>query len=314
MDLHKESRHLRMADATDRAAVLAEYTKWLVEYRNSSEETVRKHRRYLTLFLEFLATGQQGTVLAELGHHQVEAFFLRYSSTRGAASRAQMRAVLGVFLSFCYSKGYTRDLSGAVPTMHSYRLATVPRGISEDDIRQLLTCIDRTTPRGLRDYAMIQMFHQLGVRSKQVRMLRLRDVDWKNSEVHFPAMKHGKDVCLPLLPVVGDSLLDYLQRGRPPSSAEEVFLSPMPPFEPLRASTVSNMVARHARAAGITSRRAGPHLFRHAFATRMLQEGQSLKAIADLLGHRRLQTTFIYTKVDFRSLSAVPLEWPEDRS
>jgi site-specific recombinase XerD len=88
----------------------------------------------------------------------------------------------------------------------------------------------------------------------------------------------------------------------------------MPPFEPLRASTVSNMVARHARAAGITSRRAGPHLFRHAFATRMLQEGQSLKAIADLLGHRRLQTTFIYNKVDFRSLSAVPLEWPEDRS
>ena len=137
MDSHKACRHLRMADATDRAAVLAEYTKWLVEYRNSSEETVRKHRRYLTLFLEFLATGQQGTVLAELGHHQVEAFFLRYSSTRGAASRAQMRAVLGVFLSFCYSTGYTRDLSGAVPTMHSYRLATVPRGISEDDIRQL---------------------------------------------------------------------------------------------------------------------------------------------------------------------------------
>lgn len=315
MDSQQACRHFRMADAADRAAILAEYTKWLVEYRNSSEETVQKHRRYLSLFLESLAGGQQGTVLAELAHHQVEAFFLRYSSTRGAASRVQMQSVLRVFFCFCHSRAHTRDLSGAIPTMHSYRLATVPPVISEDDIHRLLTHIDRTTPGGLRDYAIIQMFHRFGVRSKQVRMLRLCDIDWMNNEIHFPVMKYGKDVCLPLLPVVGDSLLDYLQRGRPPSSAKEVFLSLVPPFEPLHhASSISAIISRHACAAGVTLRRACSHLFRHAFATRMLQEGQALKAIADLMGHRRLQTTFIYTKVDFHSLSAVPLEWPEDRS
>jgi len=126
-------------------------------------------------------------------------------------------------------------------------------------------------------------------------------------------MKYGKAVRLPLIPVVGESLLSYLQHGRPPSSRQEVFLSAMPPFGPIQAPTVTAIITRRASAAGITPHTAGPHRFRHAFAVRMLKEGQPLKAIADLLGHRRLQTTFIYTKVDFQSLSAVPLEWPEDR-
>ena len=54
------------------------------------------------------------------------------------------------------------------------------------------------------------------------------------------------------------------------------------------------------------------HVFRHGFATRMLEQGHSLKAIADVLGHRHLQTTFIYTKVDFNVLKQVALEWPEE--
>jgi integrase/recombinase XerD len=314
MNTRKAGGRLLMADARDRSAVLAEYTKWLVEYRNASEVSIHKHRRYLAFFFEWLSHGRSVNALSGLSHDQVEAFFLRYSSTRGAASREQMQAVLRVFLRFCFAKGHTRDLSGAVPTLRSFRLATVPRAVSQEDIHRILTHINRATPIGRRDYAMIQMFHEYGVRSKQVRMLRLCDVDWKRSEVRFPIMKYGKDVCMPLTSLVGESLCDYLQHGRPPSLRQEVFLSARPPFKALRhASMITAIVLRHAIAAGITSHTVGPHQFRHAFATRMLNEGQSLKAIADLLGHRRLQTTFIYTKVDFQSLSAVPLEWPEDR-
>lgn len=314
MDPRKAGGPLRMKDAQDKNELLVEYSKWLVEYRNVCEVTKQKHLRYLAVFLEWLARGRCADALSGLSHDQVETFFLHYSSTRGGASRAQMQAVLRVFLRFCFSKGHTRDLSGAVPTLRSFTLATVPRATSEEDIRRILAQINRATPAGLRDYAMIQMFLGYGVRSKQVRTLRLSDIDWKRSEIRFPVMKYGKAVHLPLTAVVGESLLDYLQHGRPTSSEREIFLSVMPPFGPIQASTISNIVTRHANAAGIAPHTAGPHRFRHAFATRMLKEGQSLKAIADLLGHRRLQTTFIYTKVDFQSLSAVPLEWPEGRS
>ncbi len=74
------------------------------------------------------------------------------------------------------------------------------------------------------------------------------------------------------------------------------------------------MVERHLRHAGVEVTSKGAHAFRHCFATRMLQEGHSLKAIADVLGHRHLATTFIYTKVDFHSLQQVPLAWPEEVS
>lgn len=54
----------------------------------------------------------------------------------------------------------------------------------------------------------------------------------------------------------------------------------------------------------------GSHAFRHGFATRMVNKGHSLKEVADVLGHRHLSTTFIYTKVDFNALQQVALDWP----
>jgi site-specific recombinase XerD len=69
-------------------------------------------------------------------------------------------------------------------------------------------------------------------------------------------------------------------------------------------------VCLHIRAAGIDIPCRGAHVFRHGFATRMLQEGNSLKKVADVLGHRHLGTTFIYTKVDFNALEEVGLAWP----
>ena len=126
-------------------------------------------------------------------------------------------------------------------------------------------------------------------------------------------MKCGKNVRVPLTPDVGESILDYLRKGRQNSAYPEVFLTAQAPFKPItNPSNLSNMIARLAFTAGIKSSRVGTHHFRHAFATRMLDRKQSLKSIADLLGHRRIQTSFIYTKVDFQSLNQVALEWPEE--
>jgi site-specific recombinase XerD len=114
---------------------------------------------------------------------------------------------------------------------------------------------------------------------------------------------------------VGESLLDYLRNARPASSCPEVFLTCRAPYHPLpNSSTLSAIVQRSLRAAGIDLPSAGAHAFRHGFATRMLQQRHALKAIADVLGHRHLSTTFIYTKVDFPALKQVALDWPQEAS
>jgi site-specific recombinase XerD len=74
------------------------------------------------------------------------------------------------------------------------------------------------------------------------------------------------------------------------------------------------MVERRIRAARIDVPSHGAHAFRHGFATRMVAEGHSIKAVADVLGHRHLATTFLYTKVDFNALKQVALEWPQEVS
>ncbi len=110
---------------------------------------------------------------------------------------------------------------------------------------------------------------------------------------------------------MGESLLDYLRYGRPKTAYCEVFLTAHAPFHPLTADNLYTMIAARMHSVGATGTALGPHAFRHAFATCMLNAGQSLKAIADMLGHRDVNSTFIYTKVDFETLKQLPLDWPE---
>jgi integrase len=225
-----------------------------------------------------------------------------------------MQSALRTFLRFCLHSGYIeRSLEHAVPTLRTYKLATVPRGLSDTQVQQVLRCINRSTHVGQRDYAILLLLYTYGVRGGQVRALRLEDIDWAQNQILFKALKHGKDSHLPLTPEVGESLLDYLQNSRPSFPHPHVFLTCRAPYRPFHHSnSLSAIVSRYIRAAGIEIPSKGAHAFRHCFATRMLQKDHSLKAIADVLGHRYIGTTFIYTKVEFNALKQVPLEWPEE--
>lgn len=174
-------------------------------------------------------------------------------------------------------------------------------------------CINRNSHVGRRDYAIVLLLYTYGVRGGQVRALRLEDINWEQNQILFKALKNGKDSRLPLTLEVGESLLDYLQKSRPSYSYTHVFLTSRAPYHPLpHPISLSAIVGRYIRAAGIEIPNKGAHAFRHCFATRMLDKGHSLKEIADVLGHRHLGTTFIYTKVEFHALRQVALEWPQE--
>jgi len=294
------------------APVLDRFTQWLKDYRNSAAGTIELRRQYLVQFLDLLGGDAGPEQLALLSPELVRAFYLDYCRNRGRSARRSMQAALRMFLRFCFAERYTmQDLAPAVPTLRTYRLATLPRGIEDDDACRVLAAIDRTTAVGKRDYAIIQVLYSYGVRGGQVRALRLDDIDWAQSRIRFPAMKHGKPVTQPLLDHVGEALLDYLRDARPDAPYAEVFLTCRAPHHPFpRSSTLSGITERRMRAAGVSAPTFGAHAFRHCFASRLVNGGESIKAVADMIGHRCLSTTFIYTKVDFRTLGEVPLEWP----
>lgn len=292
------------------------YLEWMRHYQDAAPGTLKIRGHSIAQFLQTL--GQEATLegLGRLSCEKIEQFFLDYARSMGQSARRSMQSALRTFFRFCLHRGYIQQpLDRAVPTLRTYKLATVPRGLTDSQAKQVLCGINRKTDVGRRNYAILNLLYTYGVRGGQVRALRLEDIDWTANEILFKASKRGKDSRLPLTPEVGRSLLDYLQNSRPPCSCPEVFLTCRAPYRPLpNSNSLSAIVDRCIRTSGIDSPVKGAHAFRHGFATRMVQQGHSLKAVADVLGHRHLGTTFIYTKVDFNSLKQVPLEWPEETS
>jgi len=290
------------------------YLEWMRRHQHAANGTLELRAHSIEPFLQGLGPQATAEGLAEVKAEGIEQFFIAYAQGHGRSARRSMQSALRTFLRFALHAGYIRQrLDLAVPTLRTYKLATVPRGLSETQARQVLDSVDRRRPAGRRDYAILQLLHSYGVRGGQVRGLRLADIQWSENRIRFRATKRGKDSLLPLTADVGASLLDYLQNARPAGAWPEVFLTCCAPYRPLTDSSIlSEVVRRHIRAASLEVPCRGAHAFRHGFATRMVAEGHSLKAVADVLGHRHLSTTFLYTKVDFAALQHVALEWPQE--
>jgi integrase len=179
-------------------------------------------------------------------------------------------------------------------------------------VQALLRAVDRTTSKGLRDYAMLLLVATYGLRAGEVAALRLDDIAWRAREIRMPRPKVGTSISLPLTDEVASALLDYLRDGRPASVERAVFLRVRAPAGPVLASVVSNVFDVWASRAGIVlpAGRAGPYCMRHAVAMQLLRQGAALKSIGDLLGHRSVESTSVYLRLHLDDLRGVALPLP----
>ncbi len=294
--------------------LLDDYLHWMREHQHAAAGTLDLRKHGVSRFLASLGEDATAEGLTKLDTRRIESFSIEYAEGRARAARRSMQSALRTFLRFCFHEGYIqRHLEHAVPTLRTYKLAQVPRGLSEAQAFAVLESVDRNTDVGQRDYAILRLLYTYGVRGGQIRALRLDDIHWSKDQILFKGTKGGKDSLLPLTAEVGESLLAYLQKSRPHSAFREVFLTCRAPCKPFRESGSLSAIIRHyILALGLEVPGKGSHVFRHAFATRMVADGHPFKAVADVLGHRYLSTTFIYTKVDFNALSQVALEWPKE--
>jgi integrase/recombinase XerD len=296
--------------------ILNEYLDFLSRQRGLAQSTMQAHRRGLIPFLEHLGADAVAKRLGDISAERVQLFWAKDTSARSRCEIQGTQTALRTFFRFCVQRGYLkRDLAEAIPRLRTYKLSGVPRAISEEDTEKVLLSIDRTTPVGRRDFAIIQLLYTYGVRGGQVRALQLQDVEWRQSRIRFRSHKRGKEVVVPMTDQVGEALLEYLRHGRPDAPYQEVFLTAHAPVRPMKSPAAMSLLVGHRMVqVGVSCPKKGSHAFRHGFATRMLQRGQSLKTIADLLGHRNINTTFMYTKVDLPTLRQLPLDWPEEVS
>ncbi len=296
----------------DCQAALREFAQWLEEVRGLAQGSVTLRVSSARRFAEWLYAKEQPfkAALSGLSAGRVEDFFVSFCSEHGPASRRSMQAALRLFLCFAARRAWCAELEAAVPSMRTYGLNRVSRGLDEQQVRRLLASLDDERSSA-RDRAIIRMLATYGLRRGQVSALDLGDIDWRARSVTFAPHKGGLAVSHVLTPRVADSVAHYLREQRPTVDEAAVFLRSRPPYGRLSPTAVTGVVATCLKRAGIRCVPASPHALRHAFATRLLRSGQSFKTIADLLGHRSLATTAMYAKVDFKSMSELAVPWPE---
>ncbi len=166
---------------------------------------------------------------------------------------------------------------------------------------------DRTTPVGVRDFAILTVLARLGLRADEVARLELHDIDWRAGEVVIRGKGRRLDK-LPLPMDVGEAVVEYLRLGRPRCNDGHLFIRSWAPRTGLSRQAVGGLVRAACVRAGLPPH--GPHRLRHTVATGLLREGAPLAEIAQLLRHQSVGTTVIYAKVDRRALVGLAQAWP----
>lgn len=292
--------------------VLAEFLDFLQYHRGLAKATIHIRELHVAPFLEAMkinAPDDTHTISAASIHDYV----IKTAKRMNRANRKHLVSSLRSFLGFLHIRGYIeRTLVEAVPVIRIAKLDRIPRGVSWESVQKMFASIDRTTHSGRREYAIVMLIATYGVRIGQVTTLKLRDIDWHDGLIRFQSSKKGHPLCFPLKPDVAEALLDYIKETRGKASFPEMFLTLKGKPQPFAENThlVSNFQGLYKRA-GIDSPAKGSHAIRHAFATRLMEQGTPIKTIADLLGHKCIDSTFIYTKVDIVHLRSLACEWLE---
>src|SRR6266568_3199078 len=219
-----------------------------------------------------------------------------------AAYRAYLAGERGV------SAGTAAPLAGAVPAGRAHPRPARPRAATAAQVQAVLAACDRDCAAGRRDYAILLVMARLALRGGEVARIELSDIDWRAATVTIRG-KGGRTDVLPLPADVGAAIADYLVKARPPTVSRRLFVIVVAPFRGMAVSSVTQLVQRACKRAGVPA--FGPHGMRHAAACALLAAGAGMEEIGQLLRHAQERTTAIYAKVDQARLARLARPCPE---
>ena len=274
--------------------------------RGLSPKTVEAYGRDVRAFLAFLAargkTTPDALVRADVADH-VGA--LR-AAGRKASTRARAFVSVREFLAYLATAHATpRDLSEGLEAPK--KNVVLPRVLDEETTRRILESAGGSTPRDLRDRAMLEFLYGCGLRVSELCGLELQDVIADAGVVRCRG-KGSKERIVPIGLPAATALARYVASARDSfargnAAERRIFLTRL--GRPFTRMGVFKMLRERAAAAGVDAHAVSPHVLRHCFATDLLAHGADIRAIQEMLGHASIATTQVYTHVDRARLDTV---------
>ena len=291
--------------------LLREYAGHLARHRGNPETTVRKKLDHVGKLSEHLAA--HSNTWRTMALTDLDEFLVGCAQRYARSTVADIAGSVRSFARFLLATGrISIALADAVISPVQPKFERPRRALPWKDVQHLLRSVDTSTPRGLRDYALLLMMSTYGFGAGEAIRLQFQDIDWTAGTIRVMRPKTGVAFTLPLLPAVAKALAFYLRDGRPPNTPTRyLFVQMRMPFSPLSASSaVRHILVKHARVAGLDAPYLGSHVLRHSNAARQVDLGVRPRVLSDLLGHRDPESISAYVRIATETLRDVSLPVP----
>ncbi|PRZ45621.1 site-specific integrase (plasmid) [Tritonibacter scottomollicae] len=294
-------------------AVCAAYKLWLSQERGLAEPSIKALMWEAHYFCKWLLEQTGKADFADLSVRDIDAYMDNRAPGLTRKSLKDVAERLRGFLRHLHrSKLHADDLSGHVIAPLLYAYEGIPSILTAEQIAAVLELAGQdSSPLGLRDHAILQLFASYGFRSGEVGSLQIEDINWRADTIRVQRSKTNATAVLPLMEPVGEAILLYLREGRPQAHSRTVFLRSRAPYQAMKSGGLYCVVKRRLENAGIEPiGKRGPHIFRHARAVSMLRAATPRKVIGDVLGHRSPESTAPYLKLATEDLRAIAIDLP----
>lgn len=291
--------------------------KLMIEYMSCrklerlSQHTIYNHEQLLSRFLSFLNLENITSINTVNEAHIIK--YLNVISIKYKSVATLSIHILRNFFRYLYEHILINtDLAAFIPRDNYKKRGKLPSTYSVKEVKQLLASVDRSTAAGKRNYSIILLAAMLGLRASDIANLKFENLSWENNILHIVQYKTGKELELPILPEVGNAIIEYLRYGRPKSDLPYVFLLARRPFTKISQSVVTQIAIRNFAQAKIdtSNKHHGSHSLRHTLATLLLEDNVKLPVISEILGHDNTESTKYYLRVDVQALRKCTLDVP----
>lgn len=301
---------LPLSTTGDIADELRRYDEHMDKARGLSESTRRDRLRIVQRLLRH-KFAKRTLVIDHLQPGDVRQFIAQQLELVSTTSNAKaLAAALRDYLRYRTTCGdQMAGLLGVISLPANWAMASLPRSLKPDEVICLLESFNSSLPSPKRGYAIVRCALDLGLRANEIAKLQLTDIDWRAGTVNLNETKAHRQDTLPLPVVTGQALADYIQHERPKTTNQAVFARILAPRDqPISVNVIHRVIRDAYQRIGLTHGRT--HALRHTLACSLVNQGSSLKEVADVLRHRSLKTSLIYAKLDNSKLVAVALPWP----
>lgn len=292
--------------------LIEKYLRYLNIERNASSHTITSYQNDLSGFLAFCSISM-GVPEEKVDVHEVTRLTIRLwlgeLSEDGLAksSIARKVAALRSFFKYCFKRGHI-EKNPAHLLIVPKKDKTLPKTVTQSDLERLMDAVDITTPKGLQDRTILEVFYGTGIRVSELVGLNITDVDIRSKQIIVHG-KGNKERVIPLGDTAVNIIKDFLKQrtqlygDRTDSDARKaLFIAAS--GQRMYDRAVRYMVERYLKQHSEVTQKS-PHVLRHSFATHMLDNGADIRIIKEFLGHSNLAATQVYTHTSVERLKNV---------